>query len=283
MTTQQPTNSAIRALSMEFKSLIDEPVEGFTVKLANEENLFEWQVAIFGAPNTLYEGGYFKASMKFPSDYPYSPPNIKFLTKMFHPNIYENGDLCISILHPPVDDPQSGELPCERWNPTQNVRTVLLSVISLLNEPNTYSPANVDASVMFRRFKESKGKDKEYENIIRKQVMASQSEAEKDKVHIPTTVEEYCIKQNPKNEETDFTEFYDDYDCDDYMDDDDGELNNDSGQSDQEQSDECKTSTALNNNVTNNQTTECLEKSKKQQQQQQDDSGNEDDPQTCGV
>ena len=46
-------------------------------------------------------------------------------------------------------------------------RTVLLSVISLLNEPNTFSPANVDASVMYRRWKESKGKDKEYENIIR--------------------------------------------------------------------------------------------------------------------
>lgn len=60
--------------------------------------------------------------MKFPPDYPYSPPNLKFLTKVWHPNVYENGDLCISILHPPVDDPQSGELPCERWTPTQNVR-----------------------------------------------------------------------------------------------------------------------------------------------------------------
>ncbi len=81
--------------------------------------------------------------------------------------LVQNGDLCISILHPPVDDPQSGELPCERWNPTQNVRTILLSVVSLLNEPNTYSPANVDASVMYRRWKDSKGKDKEYENIIK--------------------------------------------------------------------------------------------------------------------
>lgn len=81
--------------------------------------------------------------------------------------LFQNGDLCISILHPPVDDPQSGELPCERWNPTQNVRTILLSVISLLNEPNTFSPANVDASVMYRRWRDSKGRDKEYENIIR--------------------------------------------------------------------------------------------------------------------
>ncbi|TNN28805.1 Ubiquitin-conjugating enzyme E2 R2 [Liparis tanakae] len=92
------------------------------------------------------------AHIKFPVDYPYSPPTFRFLTKMWHPNIYEvrrrvpsappcsrrvlgvfsgltvprcslqNGDVCISILHPPVDDPQSGELPSERWNPTQNVR-----------------------------------------------------------------------------------------------------------------------------------------------------------------
>uniref|UniRef100_A0A8C9NTE0 UBC core domain-containing protein n=1 Tax=Serinus canaria TaxID=9135 RepID=A0A8C9NTE0_SERCA len=84
---------------------------------------------------------------------------FRFLTKMWHPNIYENGDVCISILHPPVDDPQSGELPSER--------TILLSVISLLNEPNTFSPANVDASVMFRKWRDSKGKDKEYAEIIR--------------------------------------------------------------------------------------------------------------------
>ena len=80
----------------------------------------------------------FQAHLKFPSDYPYNPPSVRFLSKVWHPNVYENGDLCISILHPPVDDPQSGELPCERWNPTQNVRTILLSVVSLLNEPNTF-------------------------------------------------------------------------------------------------------------------------------------------------
>ncbi|XP_035220339.1 ubiquitin-conjugating enzyme E2 R2-like [Stegodyphus dumicola] len=166
-----------------------------------------------------------RAHVKFPVDYPYSPPSIRFLTKVWHPNVYENGDLCISILHPPIDDPQSGELPCERWNPTQNVRTILLSVISLLNEPNTFSPANVDASVMYRRWKESKGKDKEYENIIRKQVLATRSEAEKDNVTVPTTLEEYCIKHRakPKEREADMTDFYDDDYGDDMEDDDEDE------------------------------------------------------------
>lgn len=232
----QPTGSAVRALGMEYRSLQDEPVEGFRVKLVNDENLFEWEVAIFGPPDTLYQGGYFKAHMKFPADYPYSPPSIRFLTKVWHPNVYENGDLCISILHPPVDDPQSGELPCERWNPTQNVRTILLSVISLLNEPNTSSPANVDASVMYRRFKDSKGRDKEYENIIRKQVSAARLEAEKDGVVVPLTLEDYCRKPKAKTSEppVDMTDFYvDDYDIGDDDDDDDDDMaESDAGEGD---------------------------------------------------
>uniref|UniRef100_A0A8C4QIW3 Ubiquitin conjugating enzyme E2 R2 n=1 Tax=Eptatretus burgeri TaxID=7764 RepID=A0A8C4QIW3_EPTBU len=114
-------SSSQKALLLELKGLQEEPMEGFAITLVDESDLYNWEVAIFGPPNTLYEGGYFKAQMKFPKDYPYSPPTFRFLTKMWHPNIYENGDVCISILHPPVDDPQSGELPSERWNPTQSV------------------------------------------------------------------------------------------------------------------------------------------------------------------
>uniref|UniRef100_UPI00038C0566 ubiquitin-conjugating enzyme E2 R2-like n=1 Tax=Ictidomys tridecemlineatus TaxID=43179 RepID=UPI00038C0566 len=183
---QQQMTSSQKALMLQLKSLQEEPVD--------ESDLYNWEVAIFGPPNTLYEGGYFKAHIKFPIDYPYSPPTFRFLTKMWHPNIYENGDVCPWILHPPVDDPQSGELPSERRNPTQNVRTILLSGISLLSEPNTFSPANVDASVMFRKWRDSKGKDKEYAEIIRKQVSATKAEAEKDGVKVPTTLAEYCIK-----------------------------------------------------------------------------------------
>lgn len=62
---QQPTGSAVRALSLEYKSLQEEPVEGFRVKLASEDNLFEWEVAIFGPPETLYQGGYFKVRVLF--------------------------------------------------------------------------------------------------------------------------------------------------------------------------------------------------------------------------
>lgn len=49
-------------MAMEYKSMEEEPVEGFRVKLVNDESLFEWEVAIFGPPDTLYQGGYFKVS-----------------------------------------------------------------------------------------------------------------------------------------------------------------------------------------------------------------------------
>nr|XP_047907961.1 ubiquitin-conjugating enzyme E2 R1 isoform X2 [Anser cygnoides] len=161
--------------------------------------------------------GRLQARLRFPIDYPYSPPAFRFLTKMWHPNIYETGDVCISILHPPVDDPQSGELPSERWNPTQNVRTILLSVISLLNEPNTFSPANVDASVMYRKWKESKGKDREYTDIIRKQVLGTKVDAERDGVKVPTTLAEYCVKTKTPAPDEGSDLFYDDYYEDDEM------------------------------------------------------------------
>ncbi|CAB1331423.1 unnamed protein product, partial [Coregonus sp. 'balchen'] len=163
------------------------------------------------------------ARIKFPIDYPYSPPAFRFLTKMWHPNIYENGDVCISILHPPVDDPQSGELPSERWNPTQNVRTILLSVISLLNEPNTSSPANVDASVMYRKWRDSKGKDREFAEIIRKQVHATKADAERDGVKVPTTLAEYCVRTRAPPPDEGSNLFYDDYYEDEDLEDEDEE------------------------------------------------------------
>ncbi|ALC44733.1 CG7656 [Drosophila busckii] len=255
--TSTPSSSALRALAMEYKSLLEEPVEGFRVKLMNDDNLFEWEVAIFGPPDTLYQGGYFKAHMKFPHDYPYSPPSIRFLTKVWHPNVYENGDLCISILHPPVDDPQSGELPCERWNPTQNVRTILLSVISLLNEPNTYSPANVDASVMYRRWRDSQGKDTEYPNIIRKQALAANVDAKREGVVVPMTLEDYCLKPTPKpsTESGLDANFYDDdfdLETEDLPTDSDEETDEDDDEEDDDEDSAAISKNSVNNKCKNN-------------------------------
>jgi len=243
MAMMMTSGAATKALQQELKSLQKEPLEGFTVKLV-DDNIFEWEVGIFGPPDTLYQGGYFKSAIRFPRDYPYSPPTVKFIGKMWHPNIYENGEVCISILHPPVDDPTNhSELPSEKWNPAQSVRTVMMSIISLLNEPNTCSPANVDASVMYRRYKESKQVDKEYENIIKKQVAATFADAESDDVIVPNTLEEYCKKKSNDNENDDedyMLNDMDDINDDDFYnyDDDEDEEDEDEDEDEEEEEDE---------------------------------------------
>jgi len=89
--------------------------------------------------------------MKFPKNYPYSPPSFRFTRSLFHPNIYQDGRLCISILHAPGDDEMSGETAAERWSPAQRVESVLISILSLLDDAECSSPANVDASVLLRK------------------------------------------------------------------------------------------------------------------------------------
>jgi len=76
--------------------------------------------------------------------------DFKFTRPLYHPNIYPDGKLCISILHSPGHDEMSGESAGERWSPVQRVESVLLSIISLLDDAECSSPANVDAGVMLR-------------------------------------------------------------------------------------------------------------------------------------
>lgn len=105
-------------------------------------------------------GGNFRARLVFPHNYPHMPPSLTFQDPIpFHPNIYENGKLCISILHPPEEDQYGYEAASERWSPVQSPETILLSTISLFHSPNDESPANVEAARMLREEREGKHKD----------------------------------------------------------------------------------------------------------------------------
>lgn len=77
--------------------------------------------------------------------------DFKFLRPLYHPNVYPDGRLCISILHQPGEDEMSGESAAERWSPAQRAESVLISILSLLDDAEVSSPANVDASVMLRK------------------------------------------------------------------------------------------------------------------------------------
>jgi ubiquitin-conjugating enzyme E2 G1 len=100
---------------------------------------------------------------------------LKFQTPIpFHPNIYANGDLCISILHPPEEDQYGFESASERWSPVQTPETILVSVISLLHSPSDESPANVEAAKLWRE--EKTNGDKEFRRRCRKAVRESLGE-----------------------------------------------------------------------------------------------------------
>jgi len=141
---------ALRRLMTEYKQLSINSPEGILAGPVNEENFFEWDALITGPEGTCFDGGIFPAKLHFPTDYPLSPPKMIFKCNMFHPNVYADGRVCISILHAPGDDPTGYESRSERWSPVQSVEKILLSVVSLLAEPNDESPANVDAAKMWR-------------------------------------------------------------------------------------------------------------------------------------
>lgn len=100
------------------------------------DNLFKWIGTIHGAGGTVYEGFEYKLCLEFPSGYPYIPPVVKFQTPCFHPNVDEQGFICLDILK-------------EKWSALYDVRTVLLSIQSLLAEPNNDSPLNNDAAELW--------------------------------------------------------------------------------------------------------------------------------------
>ncbi|XP_057420997.1 ubiquitin-conjugating enzyme E2 20-like [Lotus japonicus] len=98
------------------------------------ESIFTWNGTIEGGKGTLYEGLSYELSLRFPLDYPFKPPQVKFEKMCFHPNIDQFGNICLDIL---------------QWSSTYDCRTILLSIQSLLEEPNLVSPLNSYAAALW--------------------------------------------------------------------------------------------------------------------------------------
>ncbi|KAK3685956.1 ubiquitin-conjugating enzyme/RWD-like protein [Podospora appendiculata] len=143
-----PTGATQRLMS-EMKTLRKEKWINF--EDGDGSNLLTWRFALMVInSDSAFNGGYFRAEMNFTNEYPFQPPKFRFLIPITHPNIYPDGQLCISILHKPGEDLTSGEEASERWSPLQGAESVLRSVLLLLDDPEINSPANVDAGVMYR-------------------------------------------------------------------------------------------------------------------------------------
>jgi ubiquitin-conjugating enzyme E2 G1 len=123
-------------------------------------------------------GANFRATLSFPQNYPLEPPVMQFRDVIpFHPNIYSDGKVCISILHSPGEDVYGYEKASERWSPVQTPETILISVISLIHSPNDESPANVEAARLWREEKLPGSKEqKEFRRRTRKCVRESLGE-----------------------------------------------------------------------------------------------------------
>jgi len=100
------------------------------------ENLFHWVATIAGAKDTVYEGMSYKLKMEFPHTYPYYAPIVRFTSPCFHPNVDNFGNICLDILK-------------DKWSALYDVRTILISIQSLLGEPNNESPLNQIAASMW--------------------------------------------------------------------------------------------------------------------------------------
>jgi ubiquitin-conjugating enzyme E2 D len=91
------------------------------------DDLFHWQATIMGPSDSPYTNGVFFLSIHFPTDYPFKPPKVNFTTRIYHPNINSNGSICLDILK-------------EQWSPALTISKVLLSICSMLTDPNPDDP-----------------------------------------------------------------------------------------------------------------------------------------------
>ena len=103
-----------------------------------DDDLFHWQATIIGPEDSPYHGGVFIINIHFSSDYPFKPPKCQFLTKIYHPNINSQGGICLDILK-------------DNWSPALTISKLLLSICSLLTDPNPDDPLVLDIAEIYKK------------------------------------------------------------------------------------------------------------------------------------
>jgi len=127
---------AARRIQRELEELQKDPPAGCSAGPIKED-LFNWEGVIFGPGDSPYAGGVFKLNIRFPTDYPFKQPHIQFNTKIYHPNINSSGGICLDILK-------------SQWSPALTISKVLLSILSLLTDPNPNDPLVPDIANMYK-------------------------------------------------------------------------------------------------------------------------------------
>ena len=128
---------ALRRLNKELNDLSRDPPPNCSAGPI-DDNIFKWQATIMGPKDSPYAGGVFFLNINFPTEYPFQPPKVTFVTKIYHPNINSSGGICLDILK-------------NEWSPALTISKVLLSICSLLTDPNPDDPLVADIA---RQYKE---------------------------------------------------------------------------------------------------------------------------------
>ena len=128
---------AQKRIGTELKDLQKDPPSNCSAGPIGDD-LFNWEGCIFGPEDTPFHGGMFKLAIHFPVDYPFRAPHIKFVTKIFHPNINSSGLICLDILK-------------DKWSPALTISKVLLSICSLLSDKNPDDPFVADIANLYKR------------------------------------------------------------------------------------------------------------------------------------
>ena len=116
-------------LRKEFEDLKHNPlsINGYTIELFNQNNIYEWKITLLGAKDTPYANGIFFIKLQFPHDYPHSRPEIYFLTPIYHMNVLRsNGKVGVNFIY--------------EWNPNRSVREILTKLYSIFYLVNPHSP-----------------------------------------------------------------------------------------------------------------------------------------------
>ncbi|CAF2521570.1 unnamed protein product [Rotaria sp. Silwood2] len=108
----------------------------YSATIVNDD-IFHWEASIIGPDDSPYEGGVYRLDIRIPSNFPISPPRIRFKTKIYHPNIHFTGAICIDILQ-------------TQWNSIWSIEAILLAIISLLTDANPDDPYNARAALYYR-------------------------------------------------------------------------------------------------------------------------------------
>ena len=124
-------NQTVKRIYKELEDINRDPPTNCSAGPKERENgnvdLFEWDGTIMGPSDSPYADGIFNLKLRFPTNYPIKPVQVKFVTKIYHPNIDKDGNICLDILR-------------DQWSPALTISKVLLSVCSLLNDPNPKDP-----------------------------------------------------------------------------------------------------------------------------------------------